>query len=110
MKWTQAEWTGRTALITGGVPGIGFGIARAFSGAGIDLILTYRNEGYRICRRFHGNLSGIDCGAAAGIGAARPFTHREPAPRRESCRRRQAHQPWRSDMTKIEALRAELAT
>jgi NAD(P)-dependent dehydrogenase (short-subunit alcohol dehydrogenase family) len=38
---------GKTALITGGVSGIGFGIARAFSTAGIDLILTYRNEDYR---------------------------------------------------------------
>ena len=41
------KWTGRTALVTGGVSGIGFGIARAFSAAGIDLILTYRDEGYR---------------------------------------------------------------
>jgi short-subunit dehydrogenase len=41
------EWKGKTALITGGVSGIGFGIARAFSAAGIDLILTYRNEDYR---------------------------------------------------------------
>jgi NAD(P)-dependent dehydrogenase (short-subunit alcohol dehydrogenase family) len=41
------KWTGRTALITGGVSGIGFGIARAFSRAGIELILTYRDEGYR---------------------------------------------------------------
>jgi short-subunit dehydrogenase len=41
------EWEGKTALITGGVSGIGFGIARAFSAAGIDLILTYRNEAYR---------------------------------------------------------------
>jgi short-subunit dehydrogenase len=41
------EWKGKTALITGGVSGIGFGIARAFSAAGIDLILTYRNEVYR---------------------------------------------------------------
>jgi NAD(P)-dependent dehydrogenase (short-subunit alcohol dehydrogenase family) len=41
------QWTGKTALITGGVSGIGFGIARAFSAAGIELILTYRNEGYR---------------------------------------------------------------
>jgi NAD(P)-dependent dehydrogenase (short-subunit alcohol dehydrogenase family) len=41
------EWKGKTALITGGVSGIGFGIARAFSGAGIDLILTYRNDEYR---------------------------------------------------------------
>ncbi|MGO9932864.1 MAG: SDR family NAD(P)-dependent oxidoreductase [Steroidobacteraceae bacterium] len=41
------EWKGKTALITGGVSGIGFGIARAFSAAGIDLILTYRNNDYR---------------------------------------------------------------
>lgn len=41
------EWTGRTALITGGVSGIGFGIARAFSAAGIELILTYRDESQR---------------------------------------------------------------
>src|SRR6187549_3970140 len=38
---------GKTALITGGVSGIGFGIARAFCAAGIDLVLTYRNESYR---------------------------------------------------------------
>ena len=41
------EPKGKTALITGGVSGIGFGIARAFSNAGIDLVLTYRNEDYR---------------------------------------------------------------
>jgi NAD(P)-dependent dehydrogenase (short-subunit alcohol dehydrogenase family) len=41
------QWQGKTALITGGVTGIGFGIARAFSTAGIELILTYRNEDYR---------------------------------------------------------------
>jgi NAD(P)-dependent dehydrogenase (short-subunit alcohol dehydrogenase family) len=41
------ELEGRTALITGGVSGIGFGIARAFVNAGIDLVLTYRNEDYR---------------------------------------------------------------
>jgi NAD(P)-dependent dehydrogenase (short-subunit alcohol dehydrogenase family) len=41
------DWQGRTALITGGVSGIGFGIARAFSAAGIDLVLTWRNEGHR---------------------------------------------------------------
>jgi NAD(P)-dependent dehydrogenase (short-subunit alcohol dehydrogenase family) len=41
------KFAGRTALITGGVSGIGFGIARAFSNAGIELILTYRDEGYR---------------------------------------------------------------
>lgn len=38
---------GRTALITGGVSGLGFGIARAFCAVGIDLVLTWRNEHYR---------------------------------------------------------------
>lgn len=41
------EFEGKTALITGGVSGIGFGVARAFAMAGIDLVLTYRNEDYR---------------------------------------------------------------
>jgi NAD(P)-dependent dehydrogenase (short-subunit alcohol dehydrogenase family) len=41
------DFEGRTALITGGVSGIGFGIARAFARAGMDLVLTYRNETYR---------------------------------------------------------------
>jgi len=41
------NWTDKTALITGGVSGIGFGIARAFSAAGIDLILTYRDDAQR---------------------------------------------------------------
>jgi NAD(P)-dependent dehydrogenase (short-subunit alcohol dehydrogenase family) len=41
------KFTGSTALITGGVSGIGFGIARAFSAGGIELILTYRDEGQR---------------------------------------------------------------
>ena len=41
------KFTGRTALITGGVSGIGLGIARAFSAAGIELILTYRDESLR---------------------------------------------------------------
>lgn len=41
------NFTGKTALITGGVSGIGFGIARAFAAAGIDLVLTYRNAEYR---------------------------------------------------------------
>jgi NAD(P)-dependent dehydrogenase (short-subunit alcohol dehydrogenase family) len=41
------DFTGKTALITGGVSGIGFGIARAFAAAGIDLVLTYRNAEYQ---------------------------------------------------------------
>jgi NAD(P)-dependent dehydrogenase (short-subunit alcohol dehydrogenase family) len=41
------DWTGKTALITGGVSGIGFGIARAFCAAGIDLVLTWRYRTYR---------------------------------------------------------------
>jgi NAD(P)-dependent dehydrogenase (short-subunit alcohol dehydrogenase family) len=41
------DFSGKTALITGGVSGIGFGIARAFSAAGMDLVLTYRNAAYR---------------------------------------------------------------
>lgn len=41
------KWKGKTALITGGVSGIGFGIARAFCSAGIELALTYRRPDYR---------------------------------------------------------------
>jgi NAD(P)-dependent dehydrogenase (short-subunit alcohol dehydrogenase family) len=41
------DWTGKTAFITGGVSGIGLGIAQAFARAGMDLILTYRNEAHR---------------------------------------------------------------
>ncbi len=38
---------GKTAFITGGVSGIGFGIARALSAAGMELVLSYRNARYR---------------------------------------------------------------
>jgi NAD(P)-dependent dehydrogenase (short-subunit alcohol dehydrogenase family) len=41
------DFRGKTAFITGGVSGIGFGIAQAFAAAGIKLILSYRNEAYR---------------------------------------------------------------
>lgn len=40
-------WAGKRAFITGGVSGIGLGIAQAFAGAGIQLVLSYRNEDYR---------------------------------------------------------------
>jgi short-subunit dehydrogenase len=39
--------SGKTAFITGGVSGIGLGIAQALAMAGMDLILSYRNESYR---------------------------------------------------------------
>jgi NAD(P)-dependent dehydrogenase (short-subunit alcohol dehydrogenase family) len=41
------NWQGKTAFITGGVSGLGLGIAQAFAGAGMTLILSYRNEDYR---------------------------------------------------------------
>jgi NAD(P)-dependent dehydrogenase (short-subunit alcohol dehydrogenase family) len=41
------DWQSKTAFITGGVSGIGLGIAQAFAEAGIDLILSYRDENYR---------------------------------------------------------------
>ncbi len=40
-------WAGKTAFITGGVSGLGLGIAQAFAEAGMSLILSYRNEDYR---------------------------------------------------------------
>ncbi|MGV3513292.1 MAG: SDR family NAD(P)-dependent oxidoreductase [Novosphingobium sp.] len=44
MTGTTRDFQGKTAFITGGVNGIGFGIARAFAMAGMDLVLTYRKE------------------------------------------------------------------
>jgi NAD(P)-dependent dehydrogenase (short-subunit alcohol dehydrogenase family) len=41
------DWTGKVALITGGVSGIGLGIAKTFARAGMRLALTWRNEQYR---------------------------------------------------------------
>lgn len=41
------EWAGRVAFISGGVSGLGFGIARAFALAGMRLALSWRNEDYR---------------------------------------------------------------
>jgi len=43
----RMNWNGKVALITGGVSGIGFGIARAFAAAGMKLALSYRNEDHR---------------------------------------------------------------
>ena len=44
MTDNKSNFAGKTAFITGGANGIGFGIARAFAMAGMDLILTYRKE------------------------------------------------------------------
>ena len=41
------DWQGKTAFITGGVSGIGLGIAQAFAAAGMRLALSYRNEDHR---------------------------------------------------------------
>lgn len=43
----MSEWAGRVAFISGGVSGLGLGIAQAFSNAGMRLALSYRNEDYR---------------------------------------------------------------
>ncbi|HWJ71307.1 MAG TPA: SDR family oxidoreductase [Sphingobium sp.] len=41
------DWNGKVAFITGAGTGIGFGVARAFSNAGMRLALSYRNETQR---------------------------------------------------------------
>lgn len=43
----MSDWQGRVAFITGGVSGLGLGIAQAFSDAGMRLALSWRNEDYR---------------------------------------------------------------
>lgn len=43
----MSDWQGRVAFISGGVSGLGLGIAQAFSDAGMRLALSYRNEDYR---------------------------------------------------------------
>jgi NAD(P)-dependent dehydrogenase (short-subunit alcohol dehydrogenase family) len=41
------DWTGKVAFITGGGTGIGFGVARAFSNAGMRIAISYRDEDQR---------------------------------------------------------------
>ncbi|KUR72991.1 short-chain dehydrogenase [Novosphingobium fuchskuhlense] len=41
------SFQGQVAFITGGVTGIGLGVAQAFSDAGLRLALSYRNEDHR---------------------------------------------------------------
>lgn len=47
MSDQSEQWNGRVAFISGGVSGLGFGIARAFALAGMRLALSWRNEDYR---------------------------------------------------------------
>ncbi len=42
------QWQGKVAFVSGGVSGIGFGIAHAFADAGMDLALSYRDETQRL--------------------------------------------------------------
>lgn len=43
----MSNWTGQVAFVTGGVTGIGLGVAQALSDAGLRLALSYRNEDHR---------------------------------------------------------------
>ena len=43
----MGNWTGQVAFVTGGVTGIGLGVAQALSDAGLRLALSYRNEAHR---------------------------------------------------------------
>ncbi|MFO7324529.1 MAG: SDR family NAD(P)-dependent oxidoreductase [Pseudomonadota bacterium] len=42
-----AEVAGKTAFVTGGSSGIGLGIARTLSAAGMKVVFTYKNEAHR---------------------------------------------------------------
>jgi NAD(P)-dependent dehydrogenase (short-subunit alcohol dehydrogenase family) len=44
---SSADWAGKIAFITGAGTGLGFGVARAFSNAGMRLALSYRDEAQR---------------------------------------------------------------
>jgi len=46
-KTPGSAWQGQVALVTGGGTGIGLGVARAFSDAGLRLALTYRDPRQR---------------------------------------------------------------
>jgi NAD(P)-dependent dehydrogenase (short-subunit alcohol dehydrogenase family) len=43
----MSNWNGQVAFVTGGVTGIGLGVAQALSDAGLRLALSYRNEDHR---------------------------------------------------------------
>ena len=43
----MTDFAARTALVTGGVSGLGLGIAKVFAGAGMNLVIGYRNEAHR---------------------------------------------------------------
>ncbi len=43
----MGNWQGQVAFVTGGVTGIGLGVAQALSDAGLRLALSYRNEDHR---------------------------------------------------------------
>ena len=53
-----AEVKGRTAFITGGSSGIGLGLARACSAAGMKVAFTWRRADHR--NAGHGGMHGVD--------------------------------------------------
>ena len=63
---------GKVAFITGGASGIGLGIARAFSNAGMRIAIAYRDEGQRArAAQWFGVRPGVG-GERLGVVAARP--------------------------------------